>query len=113
MSRPYGRLSLARKLPCVDKRAALGGTCLNIGCIPSKALLDSSELYEVASHRLAKHGIGVDKVSLDLATMLKRKDQIVKSLTDGIAFLFRKNKVTTIHGSGAVSAPKSRKSRGH
>src|SRR5580698_9772394 len=96
---------LGKSVALIDKRGPLGGTCLNVGCIPSKALLDSSELYEVASHRLAKHGIGVDKVSLDLTTMLKRKDQIVKSLTDGIAFLFRKNKVTPIQGSGAVLAP--------
>lgn len=94
-----------KKVACIDKRLALGGTCLNVGCIPSKALLDSSELFEIASHRLAKHGISAGKVALDLPTLLKRKDDIVKSLTDGIAFLFRKNKVTPIQGSGTVVAP--------
>ena len=72
---------LGKKVAVVDKRAALGGTCLNVGCIPSKAMLDSSELFEVASHRLGKHGITVGNVALDLAAMLKRKDQVVKSLT--------------------------------
>jgi dihydrolipoamide dehydrogenase len=96
---------LGKKVACIDKRKALGGTCLNIGCIPSKALLDSSELFETVSHRLAKHGISAGPVGLDLAVMLKRKDQVVKSLTDGIAFLFRKNKVTAIQGSGALTAP--------
>ncbi len=96
---------LGKKVACIDKRPALGGTCLNIGCIPSKALLESSELFEVTSHRLARHGITVGNVSLDLAAMLKRKDQIVKSLTDGIAFLFRKNKVTPIQGSAVLIGP--------
>ncbi len=91
-----------KSVACIDKRGALGGTCLNVGCIPSKALLDSSELYEIASHRLGRHGISATGVSLDLPTMLKRKDGVVKSLTDGIAFLFKKNKVTAIHGSGKV-----------
>src|SRR4051794_24853252 len=93
---------LGKKVACIDKRAALGGTCLNVGCIPSKALLDSSELYETARRRLKKHGIAVDNVGLDLATMMGRKGQVVKALTDGIAFLFRKNKVTPINGSATV-----------
>jgi dihydrolipoamide dehydrogenase len=96
---------LGKKVACIDKRGALGGTCLNVGCIPSKALLDSSELFATTSHQLGKHGISVGNVSLDLATMLKRKDQIVKSLTDGIAFLFRKNKVTPIQGSATLLGP--------
>jgi dihydrolipoamide dehydrogenase len=96
---------LGKKVACIDKRGTLGGTCLNVGCIPSKALLDSSELFEMTSHRLGKHGITVSNVGLDLATMLKRKDQIVKSLTDGIAFLFRKNKVTPIQGSATLLGP--------
>jgi len=94
-----------KTVACIDKRVALGGTCLNVGCIPSKALLDSSELFEIASHRLGRHGISAGTVSLDLPTMLKRKNDVVKSLTDGIAFLFRKNKVTPIHGAGRVVAP--------
>ena len=93
---------LGMKVACIEKRATYGGTCLNIGCIPSKALLDSSELYETARHRMAKHGIGVGAVTLDLAAMMKRKDQVVKSLTDGVAFLFKKNKVTGIVGTGRL-----------
>src|SRR5438874_4060996 len=83
---------LGLKVVCIDKRAALGGTCLNVGCIPSKALLDSSELYALAGSRFARHGISVGKLGLDLETMMGRKDQVVKSLTDGVAFLFKKNK---------------------
>src|SRR5271155_3123454 len=93
---------LGKNVAVVDKRTALGGTCLNVGCIPSKALLDSSELYEIASHRLARHGVSAGPVGLDLGVMMKRKDQVVKSLTDGIAFLLRKNKVTSILGSAAL-----------
>src|SRR5437016_6885724 len=83
---------LGMKVACVDKRAALGGTCLNVGCIPSKALLDSSELYTYAKSHFARHGILVGDVGLDLKAMLQRKDKVVKSLTDGVAFLFKKNK---------------------
>ncbi len=93
---------LGMSVACIDKRPAFGGTCLNVGCIPSKALLDSSELFHVASHNLSRHGIGVSKVSLDLAAMMKRKDGVVKSLTDGIGFLFKKNKVTPFTGSGKL-----------
>jgi dihydrolipoamide dehydrogenase len=95
---------LGKKVACVERRPnkALGGTCLNVGCIPSKALLDSSELYEVTRHKLAKHGIKVGGVSLDLPEMMRRKDGVVKSLTDGIAFLFKKNKVTPYFGSGKL-----------
>ncbi len=95
---------LGKSVVVIDKRGPLGGTCLNVGCIPSKALLDSSELFEVASHRLKAHGITANGVALDLPTMLKRKDQIVKSLTDGIAFLFRKNKVKALQGTGKLLA---------
>src|SRR5262245_33312419 len=76
---------LGKKVACVDKRGAFGGTCLNIGCIPSKALLDSSELFAQASHKFAKHGIKIPKIDLDLPAMLERKNQIVKQLTGGIA----------------------------
>src|SRR5205807_4349376 len=82
---------LGLKVACVEKRPTLGGTCLNVGCIPSKALLDSSELYVQAKAHLDRHGIQVGEVSLDLAAMLARKDKVVKGLTDGVAFLFKKN----------------------
>ena len=98
---------LGNRVACVEKRAgkALGGTCLNIGCIPSKALLDSSELYDVATHKLAKHGIKVDRVSLDLPAMMKRKDDVVKALTGGVAGLFKKYKVTPVYGAARLAAP--------
>jgi dihydrolipoamide dehydrogenase len=96
---------LGLKVACVDKRAALGGTCLNIGCIPSKALLESSELYYLARTRLGNHGIKVGEPALDLAKMLRRKDEVVKTLTGGIAFLFKKNKVTAYHGLGSLAGP--------
>jgi dihydrolipoamide dehydrogenase len=94
---------LGLKVACVDKNRALGGTCLNIGCIPSKALLDSSEWYYLAQHRFSHHGIKVDEVKLDLGKMLARKNQIVKGLTDGVAFLFKKNKVASVHGTARVA----------
>src|SRR3977135_2905330 len=93
---------LGMKVACVEKRASLGGTCLNIGCIPSKALLDSSELYAQARKHLAGHDIKVGMVGLNLAAMLERKDKVVKSLTDGIGFLFKKNKITSINGTGRL-----------
>src|SRR5207247_396167 len=75
---------VGKKVAVVEKRSnkALGGTCLNVGCIPSKALLDSSEYFYLAVHKLGRHGIKVENVSLDLAAMQKRKDGVVKSLTD-------------------------------
>ncbi|MHB1427021.1 MAG: dihydrolipoyl dehydrogenase [Gemmataceae bacterium] len=93
---------LGMSVACVEKRAALGGTCLNIGCIPSKALLDSSELYAQAKTHFDKHGIHIGSLQLDLAAMLARKDRVVKSLTDGVAFLFKKNKITSYVGSGRL-----------
>ncbi|MCX6108401.1 MAG: dihydrolipoyl dehydrogenase [Proteobacteria bacterium] len=86
---------------CVEYEQSLGGTCLNVGCIPSKALLQSSEYYSHTLHDLAKHGVKVEKASLDLPTMLKRKDEIVKGLTGGVAGLFKKNKVTWLKGRGS------------
>ncbi|AZG14189.1 MULTISPECIES: dihydrolipoyl dehydrogenase [Cupriavidus] len=80
--------------------ARLGGTCLNVGCIPSKALLASSEEFENATHHLADHGITVGDVKVDVAKMLKRKDDIVGKMTKGIEFLFRKNKITLFKGYG-------------
>src|SRR3989338_2793678 len=78
----------------------VGGTCLNVGCIPSKALLQSSELYEQASHSFVMHGISASGVKMDVATMMKRKDNIVGQLTGGIKGLFKKNKVTLLPGHG-------------
>jgi dihydrolipoamide dehydrogenase len=82
----------------------LGGTCVNVGCIPSKALLSSSEHYEFATHAAAAHGVRVSGVELDLATMLKRKDDVVGQNTRGIEFLFRKNKITWAKGRGTLEA---------
>ncbi len=96
---------LGMKVACVEKRGALGGTCLNIGCIPSKALLDSSELYHLAHERFGKHGIKVAKLELDLPAMMKRKDEVVKGLTDGVRFLFRKNKIEPIFGNARLTSP--------
>jgi dihydrolipoamide dehydrogenase len=96
---------LGMKVACVDRRAALGGTCLNIGCIPSKALLDSSELYAMAASRFGRHGIQVGNLGLDLRAMMERKNQVVKGLTDGVAFLFRKNKVTPLQGTARLASP--------
>ncbi len=93
---------LGLSVACVEKRAALGGTCLNIGCIPSKALLDSSELYSLARHRFDRHGIKLEGVGLDLGVMQARKDKVVKSLTDGVAHLFKKNKITSHFGTARL-----------
>lgn len=90
---------LGLDVACVEKEQALGGTCLRVGCIPSKALLESSELYEKAKRGLGKHGIVTPDVGLDLARMLQRKDKVVSSLTRGIAGLIRKNKVTRYTGT--------------
>jgi len=95
---------LGLKTVCIDAGRnakgdpALGGTCLNVGCIPSKALLESSEQYALVRDGLAEHGIGVTGATLDLAQMMKRKDRIVEKSTGGIAFLFRKNKIESLPG---------------
>ncbi len=96
---------LGLNVACVEKRATLGGTCLNVGCIPSKSLLDSSELYHTAVERMARHGIKASGVELDLTTMHDRKDQVVRSLTDGVQFLFKKNKITPVRGTGRIADP--------
>src|ERR1700760_3414910 len=96
---------LGLKTACVEKRATLGGTCLNIGCIPSKALLQSSEEFEKATHALKDHGVMVDSVKLDLARMQARKDEVVTANTKGVEFLFRKNKITWLKGSGRIAGP--------
>lgn len=96
---------LGLNVACIEKEKALGGTCLRVGCIPSKALLESSELYHEAREGLAKHGIRAETVTLDLATMLKRKDEVVTTLTKGIDGLFKKNKVTRYSGHGRIQGP--------
>ncbi|HXD88016.1 MAG TPA: dihydrolipoyl dehydrogenase [Urbifossiella sp.] len=97
---------LKMKVACIDKRPgpALGGTCLNVGCIPSKALLDSSELFETTQNKLKKHGILVGPAKLDLAALLARKDKVVKELTAGVAYLFKKYGVTPVYGAAKLLA---------
>jgi dihydrolipoamide dehydrogenase len=96
---------LGLKTACVEKRGSLGGTCLNIGCIPSKALLQSSEKYEEAQHALAVHGIKVSGVALDLPVLMARKDKVVGENTRGVEFLFKKYKVEYIKGAARFTAP--------
>src|SRR3954451_18043667 len=96
---------LGLKVACVEKRATLGGTCLNIGCIPSKALLQCSEEFEKTRHALKDHGDLVDGAKLDLARMQARKAEVVTANTKGVEFLFRKNKVTWLKGTGRITAP--------
>jgi len=97
---------LGLKVAIVEKEKTLGGTCLNVGCIPSKALLDSSEHYAMASHGdFAAHGLKIPKVELDLPAMMARKDKIVKDLTGGIAFLMKKNKIAVFSGWGSIKDP--------
>ncbi|WP_042443139.1 dihydrolipoyl dehydrogenase [Azospirillum sp. B510] len=95
---------LGFKVACVEKRGTLGGTCLNVGCIPSKALLAASEKFEEAAHGLAKFGIKVGGVELDLPGMQAHKDKVVKDNVTGIEFLFKKNKVTWLKGAGKITA---------
>lgn len=103
---------LGMNVACIEKQY-LGGTCLNVGCIPSKALLESSELYETAVHKAKDHGIGIEKVSVDFKKMIERKDRVVKQLTSGVGGLFKKNKVThfsataKIIGTGKVEIDQS------
>ena len=87
---------------CVEGRGALGGTCLNVGCIPSKALLQSSEKYAEAKKHFAAHGIQVGELGLDLDAMLARKLKVVEDLTKGIEFLFKKNEVDYVKGWGSI-----------
>ena len=100
---------LGFKVACIDEwknaagKPAPGGTCTNVGCIPSKALLQSSEHYDHALHHFAEHGITVKGASMDVAKMLSRKDTVVKKNNDGILYLFKKNKVTFFHGRGAFA----------
>ncbi len=96
---------LGLRIAIVEKSKTLGGVCLNIGCIPSKALLNSSHHFAFAKHEAKEHGVLLDNVRLDLPTMLKRKDATVKQLTGGVEFLIKKNGVTRYHGTGQVTAP--------
>ena len=96
---------LGLKTAVVEKSATFGGTCLNIGCIPSKALLHASELFEEAGHTFGKMGIGVSTPKLDLKAMMAFKDQGVEGNVKGVDFLFRKNKVDTFHGAGRITGP--------
>jgi dihydrolipoamide dehydrogenase len=96
---------LGLKTAVVEKNATFGGTCLNIGCIPSKAMLHASELYEEAGESFAQMGIKVGKPSVDLATLLKYKEQNVESNVNGVAFLFKKNKIEAFHGAATIVAP--------
>jgi dihydrolipoamide dehydrogenase len=96
---------LGMKVAVVEKRATFGGTCLNVGCIPSKALLHATERYEEAGHSLGAMGIELPPPRLDLPKMLAFKDQGVKGNTDGVAFLMKKNKIDTVHGTATIAAP--------
>jgi dihydrolipoamide dehydrogenase len=89
----------------IDNREVLGGTCLNIGCIPSKALLSSSDHFHFARHQAAQHGLKFEKISFDLTQMMKRKQDVVRQLTQGLEFLMKKNKITRLFGTGEVVAP--------
>ena len=92
---------LGLKTACIEKYSTFGGTCLNVGCIPSKALLDSSEHYYNASHSFKTHGINLDNLSVDMAQMMKRKTEVVAKNTGGITFLFKKNKIDSYQGVGS------------
>jgi dihydrolipoamide dehydrogenase len=96
---------LGMKTAVIEKRATFGGTCLNIGCIPSKAMLNASELYEEAAHKFGAMGINVGKPSVDLAAMLQYKQQGVDSNVKGVDYLLKKNKIETFHGAGRILAP--------
>jgi dihydrolipoamide dehydrogenase len=96
---------LGMKTAVIEKRATFGGTCLNIGCIPSKAMLNASELYEEAAHKFGAMGIDVGKPSVDLAAMLLYKQQGVDGNVKGVDYLFKKNKIETFHGAGRILAP--------
>jgi len=96
---------LGLKTAVVEKNATFGGTCLNVGCIPSKAMLHASELYEETGQSFAQMGIKVGKPSVDLATLLKYKEQNVESNVNGVAFLFKKNKIEAFHGTATIVAP--------
>jgi dihydrolipoamide dehydrogenase len=93
---------LGMKTALIEKYATLGGTCLNVGCIPSKALLDSSEHYHMAAHSFADHGINIDPPKIDFAKMIERKSGVVDITCDGIDYLMKKNEITVLHGFGSL-----------
>jgi dihydrolipoamide dehydrogenase len=97
---------LGLRVALIEKEASLGGTCLNVGCIPSKALLESSELYHRATHDFPSHGITTGPVSFDLGKMMARKDKVVGELTKGIGMLMKKNKIKVLRGWGEIAGPK-------
>src|SRR5690242_16927406 len=96
---------LGFNVACVEKEPALGGTCLRIGCIPSKALLESTELYVETKDKLAEHGVRVGNVDVDLDAMLRRKEKVVSILTKGVEGLFKKNKIARYLGTGRLEGP--------
>ncbi len=96
---------LGLKVAVVEKMPTFGGTCLNIGCIPSKALLHVSEMFDLAGHRFETFGIKVDAPKLDLKTMMGHKDSVVEANTSGVTFLFKKNKIDTFRGTGSIAGP--------
>ena len=92
---------LGLKTAIIEKYPTLGGTCLNVGCIPSKALLDSSELYHKTRHSFKDHGIDAGNISLNMEQMIRRKNEVVKQTCDGVSFLMKKNKVDVFFGTGS------------
>ncbi len=98
---------LGLRVACIEKDSSLGGTCLNVGCIPSKALLDDSQLFREAKTTFARRGIKVSDVALDLPAMMSRKQNVVQTLTRGVAGLFKKNKVENLQGAARVTGPDS------
>ena len=107
MLRPFARAQLGMKTAIIEQYDSLGGTCLNVGCIPSKALLDSTEHYYNALNHFKAHGIEVNEMNLNWPQMQARKEQVVKENTSGIDFLMKKNKIDVHHGHGSfISANK-------
>ena len=97
---------LGLKVAIIEKDKTMGGTCLNVGCIPSKALLESSEQFHQAQHELKDHGVAVSGVKLNLKTMMSRKEKIVEDLTKGIEYLMGKNKIIHFNGLGSIKDAK-------
>ena len=94
---------LGMKTALIERYNTLGGTCLNVGCIPSKALLDSSEHFHAAAHKFSEHGIQLENLKVDMSQMIKRKAEVVKMTCDGINFLMKKNKITVFNGYGSFT----------
>src|SRR6266480_720691 len=97
---------LGMKTAILERYATLGGTCTNVGCIPSKALLDSTEHFYNAKNHFSAHGINLENVSVDLSKMTSRKEEVVKANTAGLNFLMKKNKIDVYHGHGSFVSPK-------